>query len=163
MSILVAYASKHGATKEIAERIAEALRASGQEAEARPVRAAGDVSTYDAVVIGSAAYLGHWLKEAAGFVRGNRVLLETRPVWLFSSGPLGTQATDAEGRDVREAAEPKEIAELREAIQPRDHRVFFGALDPGRLGFAERLIRKMPAARTAPRGRLPRLGRDLRE
>ena len=106
--ILVVYASKHGTTKEIAERIAEALRAAGQEAEARPVEAAADLSGYDAFVIGSATYLGHWLKEASGFVRRSRAILASRSVWLFSSGPLGTEATGAEGRDLREAAEPKD-------------------------------------------------------
>jgi menaquinone-dependent protoporphyrinogen oxidase len=145
--ILVAYASKHGATRAIAERIADRLRAAGQQAEARPVRAAGELAGYDAVVVGSATYAGHWLKEAAEFVRRNRAVLATRPVWLFSSGPLGTQATDAKGQDLRVAAEPKEVAEFREAIGPRDHHVFFGVLDPGKLGFAERALRKLPAGR----------------
>jgi menaquinone-dependent protoporphyrinogen oxidase len=145
--ILVAYASKHGATREIAERIADTLGAAGQHAQARPVRAAGELAGYDAVVAGSATYTGHWLKEAAEFVRRNRAVLATRPVWLFSSGPLGTQATDAKGQDLRVAAEPKEVAEFRAAIGPRDHRVFFGALDPGKLSFAERSLRRLPAAR----------------
>jgi menaquinone-dependent protoporphyrinogen oxidase len=145
--ILVTYASKRGATKEIAERIAETLTAAGQQAEAKPVRATGDLSAYDAFVVGSAAYFGRWLREAASFVQKNRAVLASRPVWLFSSGPLGTEATDADGQDLRAAAEPKEIAEFREAIQPRDHRVFFGALDPGRLGLRDRLIRALPAGR----------------
>jgi len=60
---------------------------------------------------------------------------------------LGTDATDAKGADLRTAAEPKEIPGFREAIHPRDHHVFFGALDPGRLTFAEKTVRKLPAAR----------------
>jgi menaquinone-dependent protoporphyrinogen IX oxidase len=86
---LVAYASKHDATHEIVERIAQTLTTAGQEAEARPVREAQDLDGYDAVVIGSAAYHGHWLKEAVEFVRRNQAILTDRPVWLFSSGPLG--------------------------------------------------------------------------
>lgn len=156
MSMLVAYASKHGSTQGIAERIAEKLTAVGQKAVASPVKAVGDLAGIDAFVVGSAAYHGHWQKEAAEFVRGNRAVLADRPVWLFSSGPLGTEATDAKGRDLREAAEPKEIAEFREAIRPRDHRVFFGALDPATLTFAERTIRKLPAARAMlPEGDFP--------
>ncbi len=147
MSILVAYASKHGSTRGIAERIAEKLRAVGQDVQARPVGATDDLAGYDAFVIGSAAYSTHWLKEAAEFVRSNRAVLADRPVWLFSSGPLGTEATDAKGRDLRDAAEPKEIVEFSEALAPKEHRVFFGALDPGKLGFSERAIRKLPAAR----------------
>ncbi len=145
MSILVAYASKHGATQQIAERIAETLRTAGQQAEARPIKAAGNLADYDAFVIGSAVYFGSWQKEATAFVRQNRAVLAGRPVWLFSSGPLGTATTDAQGRDVRDAAVPKEIAELKEAIKPRDHHVFFGALDRGRLGLVDRLVASLPA------------------
>ncbi len=68
-------------------------------------------------------------------------------MWLFSSGPLGTEPVDARGRDLTVAAEPKELAEFTQAIHPRGHRVFFGALDPGRLGLGERALRKLPAAR----------------
>jgi menaquinone-dependent protoporphyrinogen oxidase len=147
VSMLVAYASKHGSTQEIAERIAEKLNAAGQQSEPRPVKAVSDLTGHDAFVIGSAVYNAHWQKEATEFVRRNRAVLADRPVWLFSSGSLGTKGTDAKGRDLREAAEPKEITEFREAIRPRDHRVFFGALDPAKLTFAERTIRKLPAAR----------------
>jgi menaquinone-dependent protoporphyrinogen oxidase len=147
MNVLVAYASKHGATQGIAERIAEQLSAAGLEAHAQPVNAIGDPAGFDAFVIGSAAYIGHWQKEATEFVRRNQAVLAMRPTWLFISGPLGTEPTDAQGRDQRAAAEPNEIAELREAIHPRDHRVFFGALDPRKLGFRDRAIRTLPAGR----------------
>lgn len=147
MRILVAYASKHGATQGIAERIAETLTASGQPAQARPVKAAGNLADYDAFVIGGAAYMGSWLKEATELVRRNQALLASRPVWLFSSGPLGTQPTDAQGRDLKTVSEPKEFAELKESIKPRDVRVFFGVLDPSTLGFSERVVRSLPAGR----------------
>jgi menaquinone-dependent protoporphyrinogen oxidase len=147
MTILVAYASKHGATQQIAQRIAETLRNAGLEAEVRPVTAAGDLSGYRAFVIGSAVYFGSWRKEASAFVRRHLTVLARRPVWLFSSGPLGTAMTDAHGQDLREAAVPKEIAALTDAIAPRDHRVFFGTLDRTRLDIAERLIRALPAGR----------------
>jgi menaquinone-dependent protoporphyrinogen oxidase len=94
-SVLVAYASKHGTTMEIAERIAEDLREAGQDADARPVQAPGDLGDYKGFVVGSAAYMGRWWNDAAAFVRENQHLLTQRPVWLFSSGPLGTEMTDA--------------------------------------------------------------------
>jgi menaquinone-dependent protoporphyrinogen oxidase len=147
MRVLVAYASKHGATQGIAERIAQTLTASGQPAQARPVKAAGNLPDYDAFVIGSAAYMGSWLKEETEFVRRNRALLASRPVWLFSSGPLGTKATDAKGQDLKTVSEPKEFAEFKTSIQPRGMRVFFGVLDPSKLGFSERIVRSMPAGR----------------
>lgn len=151
MTVLVAYASRHGATRGIAERIAERLRAGGLGAEVRDVSEVRDIAGYDAFVIGSAAYMFHWLKEATGFVKRNRAVLASRPVWLFSSGPVGTDTVDDEGRDVLVASEPKEFAELRAMLHPRGDRVFFGAWDPSApaVGFAERLVRLMPAARDA--------------
>jgi menaquinone-dependent protoporphyrinogen oxidase len=68
-------------------------------------------------------------------------------VWLFSSGPLGTETKTAQGRDVRDAAVPGEIDEIRKSIKPRGHRVFFGALDSKKLSLGHKTIRRMPAAR----------------
>ena len=147
MSTFVVYASKYGATQGIAERIAGRLAAPGQDVPVRSASAAGDVAGDDAFVIGSAAYMGSWRKEAVEFVRLNRSVLATRPVWLFSSGPLGTATTDAQGRDLLAVSEPRQFAEFAETVGPRALRVFFGALDPSRLRFADRLVRRMPAGR----------------
>ena len=155
MSILVAYATRHGATRGIAERIAERLRADGLDAEARPAAEVRDAARYDAFVVGGAAYMFHWLGDATKFVQRNRALLAERPTWLFSSGPVGTDTVDEEGRDVLVASVPKEFAELRDAIHPREEKVFFGAIDPVAkpIGFAERFVSLMPAARAAlPKG-----------
>lgn len=130
MRVLAAYASRRGATQAIAGRIAETLAATGRAGAVRPVQAAGEPAGYDAFVIGSAVYCGSWLKEAAAFVRRNRAIPATRPVWLISSGPLGAEATDDQGRDLRAVAEPKEFTEFEETITPRGQRVFFGVLNP---------------------------------
>jgi menaquinone-dependent protoporphyrinogen oxidase len=154
MHILVAYASRHGATQGIAERIAETLRSAGLDAEALPVASVKSVAGYDAFVIGSAAYMFRWLKEAATFVRRNRAALAAKPVWLFSSGPMGGP-TDTQGRDQKVVAVPKDAAELSEAVYARDHHVFFGAYSNDRksIGLAERFMSLMPAAKTAlPQG-----------
>lgn len=151
MRILVAYASRHGATQGIAERIAQTLGEAGLEAEAVPAKAVKSVAGYDAFVIGSAAYMFHWEKDASRFVGRNKAAIAKKPTWLFSSGPLGTEPLDAEGRDQKVTAIPKEIPELREALGARDHRVFFGAYHKGQAphGFAERLVAVMPAAKNA--------------
>jgi menaquinone-dependent protoporphyrinogen oxidase len=147
MRVLVAYASLHGATQGIAERMADRLRAAGHLAEAQPTTRVGDLDGYDAFVIGGAAYIGRWLKDATEFVLRHRAVLAERPTWLFSSGPLGTDPIDAQGRDQRDVAQPKEFAELRDAVHPRELRVFFGALDPSHLGLRDRAIRTLPAGR----------------
>lgn len=151
MKVLVAYASKSGSTKGIADFIGERLRQQGVEADVQEVGAVRNVIDYDAFVIGSALYMFHWLKEAREFVSRNRALLASRPVWLFSSGPVGTQTKDSKGRDMRDISGPKEIDELRDAVKPRDHRVFFGALDgsrlKGTLAFGYRIARMSKSAR----------------
>jgi menaquinone-dependent protoporphyrinogen oxidase len=136
MRILVAYASKAGSTKGIAEFIGERLSEHGMQVDVLPVDSVQKVENYDAFVVGSAVYMFHWVKEAKRFVLRNGTLLATRPVWLFSSGPVGLQKADSKGRDLRDVSVsgPKEIDELREAARPRDHRVFFGALHSDRLG-----------------------------
>lgn len=150
MSTLVVYASKHGATRGIAERIAVSLNAAGERAETREAGQAAradDLTRWDAFVVGSAVYLGHWQPAAVEFVRANRGILAERPVWLFSSGPLGTELTDAKGRDLTVTSVPAEIADFTRAIEPREHCVFFGALTAEGLGFAGRALRALPAGR----------------
>lgn len=148
MKFLVVYASSHGATHEIGERIATVLERHGHQAAVEDATRVSEPETYDAFVVGSAAYIGHWLPEAAEFVRREHKLLAAHPTWLFSSGPLGSEETDTKGRDVRSAAEPDEIDEFRRLIRPRGHRVFFGALDPRALRLRDRLIRSTPAGRS---------------
>jgi menaquinone-dependent protoporphyrinogen oxidase len=151
VTVLVAYASRHGATAGIAERIAAGLRAAGLAAEARPVKDVRDVSGYEAFIIGSAAYMFHWLKEATSFAKRHRAVLAERPVWIFSSGPLGTDLVDKDGRDVFESTRPKEFAQLQALLRPRGERVFFGAwdADASAIGIGERFLRLMPKSRAA--------------
>lgn len=141
MNVLIAYASRLGSTKAIAERIAARLETHGPEATVRPVASVIDLAPYDAIVIGSAVYGGHWLKEATEFVRRHETALAARPVWLFSSGPVGRVA--AKVAPVR----PAEVLELVGAVHAREHRIFAGALDRAaidgsELGFADRFIAK---------------------
>lgn len=141
MTVLVAYASKHGSTAGIAEAIADALVDHEIKAEAKPVDTVVDLGPYEAVVLGSAVYAGAWMREAVAFVERHAGELSRRPVWLFSSGPLGDDVEDHE-------EQPRQMPELRRLIGPKGHRVFYGALDVSALGFAERMIAKAVKAPT---------------
>jgi menaquinone-dependent protoporphyrinogen oxidase len=154
MKVLVAYASRHGATKGIAERIAETVRQAGHEVDLERVQKVYRAEEYDAFVIGSAAYMFHWLKEATQFVRKHREVLASRPTWLFSSGPIGPETVDKKGRDVLETTRPRELAEFAQAVNPRDMRVFFGAFDPEAppVGIAEKIMALTPAREAMPAG-----------
>ena len=153
MKVLVAYATRHGSTHGIAERVARTLERNGLEVALERVTEDTPVMGYDAFVIGSAAYATHWLDEATRFVRRNAGLLATRPVWLFSSGPIGTDTLDKNGRDVIEASRPKEFTEFAGKLRPRDEHVFFGAYNPDAepVGLADRFMqvfmRFMPSVR----------------
>lgn len=139
MKVLVAYASKHGSTEQIARCIADRLRERAVESEVRAIAEVQNLENEDGIVLGSAVYMGSWMKEACGFAERYRDTLARLPVWLFSSGPTG--ASDP-GKDWT----PKQIPELVDAIAPRGHRVFAGALDTKQLGFLERKAVKMVKA-----------------
>lgn len=149
MRVLVVYATRHGATTGIAERIASTLTDRGLTAHTQKVEEVKDLDGYDAVVLGSAAYMSHWLKSAVAFAHKHRERLATLPVWLFSSGPLGTDLVDKDGNDVLITTRPEEFDELTTMLRARGERVFFGAYDHSErpAGFVERLMRSLPAGR----------------
>lgn len=149
MDVLVAYATRHGATRGIAERIAVRLdTVADLTVTLAPIHDIGDVEQYDAVVIGGATYVSHWQRATARFVRRHQEELARRPVWLFSSGPLGSEPVDEDGNDILESTRPKEFDEFHRLVEPEDEAVFFGAYDPDEpaIGLAERLVRLLPAA-----------------
>jgi menaquinone-dependent protoporphyrinogen oxidase len=136
MRILIVVGSKHGSTREIADALGDELQRAGFDAAVADVRDAVPVVEYDAVVIGSALYMGRWLTEARAFVDRNREALAARPVWLFSSGPLGQQP----------ASDPAQLEALLASTGARDHRVFVGKLERSGLGVGEKLAVKLVKA-----------------
>jgi menaquinone-dependent protoporphyrinogen oxidase len=120
-----------------------------------PAKGVKDIVDYDAFVVGGATYAWHWLKDVAKFVRNNKTILASQPTWLFSSGPLGTDAVDPKtGKDVRASAAPKEFTEFAHDINPRDERVFYGAWDPSYppVGVMEHVMGWTPARKALPEG-----------
>ena len=132
MRVLVAAASRHGSTAEIAKKVGEVLAAAGIETDVVPPGEVASVAPYDAVVLGSGVYAGRWLASAKEFVDREADALSSRPVWLFSSGPVGDPA--------KPAAEPVDVDAVRKRTNALDHRVFAGKLDRQILGFGERAI-----------------------
>lgn len=139
MHILLAVASKHESTHEIANVLADELRVAGQSVEVYNADAAPSPQAYDAVILGSAIYAGSWLFAAKHFVERYRAELVGLPLWVFSSGPLG--AENPQPHD-----DPQHLAASLGELPVRDHKVFVGKLDTSDLGVAERVIAKVVRA-----------------
>jgi menaquinone-dependent protoporphyrinogen oxidase len=133
MNILVAVASRHGSTTEIAETIGADLRDAGHDVGVCDASKVTSIEPYDAAIIGSAVYMGRWLGEARSFVARHQSLLAAMPVWLFSSGPIG-------GDNSQSATAPVHLDDLIHTTHARGHRIFVGTLDKDKLSLGERLI-----------------------
>ena len=86
--VLIVHASRHGGTSGIADRIGEVLRSEGIDAVVAPAAEMPDPQAFDACLIGSGVYMGSWVKDGTEYLERYVTTLATRPVWLFSSGPL---------------------------------------------------------------------------
>ncbi|RAG87306.1 flavodoxin [Streptacidiphilus pinicola] len=129
--ILVAYAGRAGATAEIAEWLGERLRHQAEPFEVTVAEASDDLDPtgYDAVVLGSALYEGHWLRPARHFARRHRHDLADVWVWTFSSGPLDDSAT------TREITVTHSAERASHRLGARDHLTFGGRLAPDAQGW----------------------------
>ncbi|MGB2895248.1 MAG: flavodoxin domain-containing protein [Anaerolineales bacterium] len=137
--VLLAYATKYGATEEIAEKIGQVMLQAGLQTDVLPVDRVGDLAPYKAIILGSAVYVGQWRKEAVAFLDANEKAMAKLPVWFFSSGPTGTgdPVQLMQGWLFPEAQQP-----IAERIQPRDIAFFHGVLDIEKLSLAEKLLIK---------------------
>ena len=132
MKVLVCAASKYGATSEIAQAVADVLAERGCEVTVLPPAEVGAVEEFDAVVLGSAVYMGQWMKPARELAERQAAALATRPVWLFSSGPVGEPAKPADN--------PVDVTKILQATHARDHQIFTGKLARKHLSFPDRAM-----------------------
>jgi len=139
--VLVVVATKHGATRDIAEAIARELSDRGLGVVLQDAEHAPPPTGFDAVVVGSAVYAGRWREPARDWVSAHAAALRERPVWLFSSGPIGSPPFPPD--------EPHDVLPLSQLVGARGHQVFAGRLDKDLLSFGERA---MVTAMRAPLG-----------
>lgn len=135
MRVLVTASSRHGSTTGIARAIGEELARHELTAVVLAPGEVGSMEEYDAVILGSAVYGGHWLEPARELVARSAAALTERPLWLFSSGPVGDPSrklVQSMGRD------PDDLPGLLAATHVRGHQMFAGKLDRKNLGFAQR-------------------------
>jgi menaquinone-dependent protoporphyrinogen oxidase len=134
-NVLVTFASKHGFTEEIAQKIGQTLAEAGHQVTVLPVKQVTDLNPYTAVLLGSGVYAGMWMRPAAKFLKKNEAALTARTVWLFSSGPTGEGEVDELLDGWRF---PSGLQEVADRIQPKDIVVFHGAVVLEKLGAIEK-------------------------
>lgn len=141
--ILVAYGSKYGSTAEIAEKIGEVLAGQGYDVNVHSADAVAGIDSYDAAVVGGAAYIGRWYKPASRFLKKHAKKLSAMPVWFFSSGPTG------EGDPV-ELLEgwtfPKDLQATADMIGPRGMAIFHGSINLDKVSGLDKRMLKMVGA-----------------
>lgn len=130
MTVLVSAATKHDATGEIAQRIGADLAGRGFEVEIKRPQEVTDISSYEAIVLGSAIYFGNWMKEARTFLDTHADELAARPTWLFASGSV---TGDPPVADDPNALRPSLAEKLVLVAHAREHKLFAGKLDTSRL------------------------------
>ena len=138
MRVLVTVASRHGSTGEIGDAVAQVLEERGHEVARTLPAAVESLEGVDAVVLGSAIYMSQWLEAARDLVARLGSELRGLPVWMFSSGPVGSEE--------RPAPATTRIHSLLEEIEPLDYQVFSGAVDRSVLNLRERSIVRMVGA-----------------
>ncbi len=137
--ILVAYATKHGSTQEVAEMIAAVLREHAFEVEVQPASEVRALDRYGAVVLGAPLYNGRWHKDASRFLKRHRTALSERPVAIFALGPRS--AAEEERRSSRKQLD-RALAKAS-WLAPVAIEIFGGVIDPTKLHFP---FNRMPAS-----------------
>ena len=138
MTVLVAYASVHGSTRSIAERVGAVLTEHGERVEVRTMSSVRNADSYEAFVLGSAVHSRAWLDEATGFLERERNTLAERPVWLFSVGMPAALRGPWRGYGPKEEALLAD--DLHRMLAIREHRLFSGVFRREHIPLAGRLV-----------------------
>ncbi|KQC03294.1 MAG: hypothetical protein APR53_01355 [Methanoculleus sp. SDB] len=139
--VLIAYASRYGSTREIAEAIAEVLQEQGIESDLKSVMEIKNITGYDGIVIGSPIYMGKWLVEAVDFVKLFQEALRKMPVAIFAVGFSMREPTE-DNRQKALAA----IHAIRPYVHPLDVGIFAGKMVFEELSEADRQIISLSGA-----------------
>jgi menaquinone-dependent protoporphyrinogen oxidase len=145
--VLVAYASTHGHTAKIADRIGDVLRARGCPARARPLGGNGprlDLSQFDAVIVGASVHAGHHQREVVEWISEHRTTLSGHPSAFFS-----VSLTAADDTDEARAATRSMIDDVlvETGWTPQETVAFAGALQFKEYNLPTRVLMRLIARR----------------
>jgi menaquinone-dependent protoporphyrinogen oxidase len=138
-TILVAYGTKHGSTREVAHAVAETLEEHGLDVDTLPAARVDDLSPYAGVVLGGAMYMGRWHPDAVRFLEQHRKALAVMPVAVFGMGPRTMEEHDAEESRAQLVKALEKVPE----VDPYAVAVFGGVINPRSLRFP---FNRLPAS-----------------
>ena len=139
-SVLVTYASKYGSTGGVADAIGKELCAKGVNADVVLIKNAGNVGSYQGVVIGSAIYRGMWMSDAIDFVNKNQDVLRRMPVAYFLV--CMTLARPTEKNRAQALSYMDDILKAAPKVEPVGMGTFAGALNYSNLSWLNKKIMK---------------------
>ncbi|MDX6715904.1 MAG: menaquinone-dependent protoporphyrinogen oxidase [Baekduia sp.] len=145
--VLVLYASTHGHTAKIAERIGATLREQRVDARVSRTGAAVDPTGLDGIVVGASIHRGHHQKEILDWISEHRTTLGAMPSAFFS-----VSLTAAEDSDEARATTGALIDEVVEATgwTPATTAAFAGALQFEKYNLPTRVLMRLIAHRQDP-------------
>lgn len=133
MLVLITYATRHGSTRSIAERIGERLTEHGSDVEVVEAHKVEHLWQYHAVVAGSAIHDGDWLPDGAEFLHRHAAELADRPLWLFNVGMAPVGRRRLRRWFATHTQSPHAVAVERAFLNPHDVHYFAGALERGHM------------------------------
>jgi menaquinone-dependent protoporphyrinogen oxidase len=129
MKTLVTYATSTGSTVGVAEAIAKTLRGYGAQVDVIPMQDVSDLTSYQAVIAGSAIQDRQWLPEAVQFVQTHRSDLNQKPFAIFAvCMTLAMKNGESYRPQISDWLEP-----VRRLVRPVSEGVFAGALDISKI------------------------------
>lgn len=144
MDILVAYGSKYGSTRSIAERIAQVLNAAGHFATAEAASKSSELGDYQGIVLGSGVYAGRLHGDLLALLTAQCAALASKRVAVFT-----VSMTAAEQDPAKRATAQDYLKPFTATLQPTQTACFGGVMDPGSMSWPMRLMMKAMGAKTS--------------
>jgi menaquinone-dependent protoporphyrinogen oxidase len=139
-SVLIAYATRGGSTREVAQALGTVLREAGMKPQVLSVDEVHSIPAGAIVILGAPLYMGRFPKEFYRFLKAHHAALATSQCWCFVLGPTRAEVSDFA------AAKQQALRQFARFgwFQPVELQIFGGRWDAMHLSFPFSLVRYLP-------------------